>query len=107
MQQPPLTYRSLNAQAGALMSNYESLEGKGTALDPELVYVEKELDMSIEEEIKEGFFELKQKFKSVGPSSIYISHVVLHEKHPIFKKMEIDTLKTLLVEASVVYLSKD
>lgn len=72
-----------------------------------MVCTEKELDPSIEDEIKEGFFELKQKFKDSGESSIYISHVVLHNKHPIFSKMEIDTLKTLLAESSVLYLNKD
>ena len=73
--------------------------------DPELVCTEKHLPTNIEEEIKDGFFELKQKFKDVGPSSIYISHVTLHEKHPLLKKIEIDTLKTLLLESSVIYLA--
>ena len=41
----------------------------------------------------------------MGPSSIYISHVTLHEKHPLLRKIEIDTLKTLLLESSVIYLS--
>lgn len=59
---------------------------------------------SIEEEIKEGFFELKQKFKSEGLSNIYISHVVLHQKHPILKKLDIETLKLLLTDSSVMYL---
>ena len=63
--------------------------------------------MDIEDEIKSGFFELKQKFSESGPSSIYISHIILHQKHPIFRKCQIDTLKSLLVESSVVYLQKD
>ena len=41
----------------------------------------------------------------MGPSSIYISHVTLHEKHPLLKKIEVETLKTLLLESSVIYLS--
>lgn len=61
----------------------------------------------IEDEIKSGFFELKQKFSDVGPSSIYISHLILHQKHPIFIKCEIDTIKKLLVVSSIVYLNKD
>ena len=65
-------------------------------LDPDLMATEKELPENIEELIKDGFFELKHKFKEAGPSSIYISHVVLHEKHPIFCKLEVVTLKTLL-----------
>jgi len=60
---------------------------------PQLVCTERELSVSIEDEIKAGFFELKQKFAESGPSSIYISHIILHQKHPIFKKCEIETLK--------------
>jgi len=63
------------------------------------------LPATIEEEIKDGFFELKQKFKSEGPSSIYISHLVLHEKHPLLKKVDLETLKLLLMDSSVIYLS--
>ena len=70
-----------------------------------MICTEKQLPENIEEEIKDGFFELKQKFKDVGPSSIYISHVTLHEKHPLLRKVEIETLKTLLLESSVIYLS--
>lgn len=72
-----------------------------------MVCTERELSGDIEDEIKRGFFELKQKFMSNGPTSIYISHIVLNEKHPIFKKCEIDTLKRLLVESSIVYLQKE
>jgi len=50
---------------------------------------------------------LKQKFKEAGESSIYVSHVVLHAKHPIFSKLDLDTLKQLLTESSVIYLNKD
>lgn len=47
-------------------------------VEPQLVGMEKELPLSIEQEIKSGFFELKQKFTEIGPSSIYISHIILH-----------------------------
>ena len=50
---------------------------------------------------------MKQKFKEAGESSIYVSHVVLHAKHPIFSKLDLDTLKQLLTESSVIYLNKD
>jgi len=60
----------------------------------------------VEDEIKDGFFELKQKFREQGQSSIYISHIVLHQKHPIFKKQNIETVKRLLGESSIVYLNK-
>jgi hypothetical protein len=74
--------------------------------EPELVCREKELDPSIEDEIKDGFFELRQKFKdNQGESSIYVSHVVLHAKHPIFCKLEIETLKNLLTDSSIIYLA--
>ena len=48
------------------------------SLDPELVSELKILPSDLETEIKEGFFELKQKFKETSVSSIYISHIVLH-----------------------------
>jgi len=62
-------------------------------LDPELVSELRMLPRQLEHEIKEGFFELRQKFKQEGASSIYVSHVVLHEKHPFFSKIDLDTLK--------------
>ena len=31
--------------------------------------------------------------------------MVLHEKHPIFSKLEIETLKVLLTESSIIYLT--
>lgn len=102
----PLAYRSINKFNQTVRSNSSRvIEAAAHPKDPELVCTEKVLPESIEEEIKDGFFELKQKFKDAGPSSIYISHVVLHEKHPILKKIEVETLKTLLLESSVIYLS--
>lgn len=62
-------------------------------LDPELVSELRMLPKQLEHEIKEGFFELRQKFKQEGASSIYVSHVVLHEKHPFFSKIDLETLK--------------
>ena len=46
--------------------------------EPKLICNERELSANVEEEIKMGFFELKQKFCDSGPSSIYISHIILH-----------------------------
>lgn len=57
------------------------------------------LPISVEEEIKDGFFELKKKFNQSSASSIYISHVVMHEKHPILKKVKLVTLKLLLTDS--------
>jgi hypothetical protein len=102
----PLAYRSINKFNQTARSNTSRVvETASHPKDPELVCTEKVLPETIEEEIKDGFFELKQKFKETGPSSIYISHVVLHEKHPILKKVEVETLKQLLLESSVIYLS--
>ena len=104
--QMPMAYRSINKFEATLRStNSRVMEDKAHPRDPELICTEKPLPENIEEEIKDGFFELKQKFKDVGPSSIYISHVVLHEKHPLLKKIEVTTLKNLLLESSVIYLS--
>jgi hypothetical protein len=47
-------------------------------LDPDLISTEKELPKNIEDMIKEGFFEMRHKFKQEGPASIYINHNVLH-----------------------------
>ena len=62
----PMVYQSINALE-------EEEDGEG-----QLLCTERELPLNIEEEIKDGFFELKQKFRDEGPSSIYISHIVLH-----------------------------
>ena len=104
--QLPMAYKSINQfQRTTQSSGSRVMEHGRHPKDPELICQEKQLPDNIEEEIKDGFFELKQKFKDVGPSSIYISHVTLHEKHPLLRKIEIDTLKTLLLESSVIYLS--
>ena len=104
--QLPMAYRSINKFEQSFQSTGSRVMEQGRhPKDPELICTEKQLPENIEEEIKDGFFELKQKFKDVGPSSIYISHVTLHEKHPLLRKIEIETLKTLLLESSVIYLS--
>lgn len=46
---------------------------------------------------------MKQKFKDVT-TAMYISHVTLHEKHPVFGKLDILTLKSLLKESSIISL---
>ena len=78
---------------------------KDHPMDPELICRDVVLPFTVEEEIKDGFFELKQKFKTSGIRSIYISHVVMHEKHPLLKKLDLETLKLLLVDSSVIYLN--
>ena len=100
-----MMYQSINGIEDAEISSGQRRLGEDGK--SQLLCTERELPLNIEEEIKDGFFELKQKFKDEGPSSIYISHVVLHQKHPLFKKNDIETLKEFLIESSVVYLNKD
>jgi hypothetical protein len=38
---------------------------------------------------------LKHKYKDVT-SAVYVSHHTLHEKHPVFSKLKMVTLKQLL-----------
>jgi len=77
------------------------------SLDPELVTELKILPVELEKKIKEGFYELRQKFKEHDPQcSIYISHVVLHEHHPVFSKLHIDTVKQLLTESRIISLTE-
>jgi hypothetical protein len=46
-------------------------------------------------------------FKEHDPQcSIYISHVVLHEHHPVFSKLHIDTVKQLLTESRIISLTE-
>lgn len=75
-------------------------------LDPELVCNDVYLPPSLEDEIKDGFYELKQKFNRSANPNIYISHAVLHEKHPLLKKIDISTLKMLIQDSQVVYLGE-
>jgi len=35
-----------------------------------------------------------------------VSHVVLKEKHPIFKKVDLATIQQILLDASVLYVTK-
>lgn len=91
-----------NPMKRAIANN--SMRNGSNSEDPHLVCNQRELSENIEEEIKAGFFELRQKFCDNYPSSIYISHIILHQKHPVFMKCEIETLKRLLTESSVVYL---
>ena len=91
-----------------------------------MYYMEKQLKPEVEKEIKKGFYEIKKKFKfrdaekSFGiPSQqrrdndreeevqVYVSHVCLHDFHPIFCKFIMDTVKTILNFSSIIYLKKD
>lgn len=67
--------------------------------------MEKKLKPEVEREIKKGFFEIKK--KKFGPDEnndsrkeeevqVYISHVCLHNFHPIFSKFNIETVKIFL-----------
>ena len=73
--------------------------------DPTLVCTQMQVSSSAEDDIKKGFYELKPKFHETGAASIYISHIVLHEKHPLLAKLAIETLKQLLMISQVMYLA--
>ena len=83
--------------------------------------MEKKLKPEVEKEIKRGFFEISKKFnpiQTIGGGKfklpdekneevqVYVSHVCLHSFHPIFSKMAMDTVKTVLSYGSIVYLRK-
>ena len=89
--------------------------------DLETYYMEKQLKPEVEKEIKRGFFEIRKKFGGEeGPDSkrggkgrgaeeevqVYVSHVCLHNFHPIFCKFGMDTVKVILNYASIVYLNQ-
>ena len=81
-------------------------------------YMEKQLKPEVEKEIKEGFFEIKKKYedsfdnsvegdkKALEESQVYVSHLCLHNFHPIFCKFDLETIKILLHYSSIVYLNK-
>ena len=87
-----------------------------------MYYMEKKLKPEVEKQIKRGFFEISKKFnhpvftaqggKFTQPDEnnmevqVYVSHVCLHNFHPIFSKMGIETVKTVLQFGSIVYLKK-
>ena len=60
--------------------------------------MEKALKPEVEKEIKKGFFEIKKKFDGDSKGrqeevQVYVSHVSLHNFHPIFSKMNLETVK--------------
>jgi len=79
--------------------------------DLELYYMEKQLKPGVEREIKEGFFEIRKKFGE-GPNNsgdevqVYVSHLCLHNYHPIFCKFNLDVVKTILNFSQIIYLNK-
>ena len=105
----PLTYYSIDEvdiKRLSLLSGASAEELKKVA-NQQILCTQKELPESVEEDIKDGFFELRQKFREQGASQIYISHLILHEHHPIFSKLEVDTLKRLLVDGQIIYLNEN
>ena len=87
--------------------------------DLELYYSEKQLKPGVEQEIKQGFFEIRNKFGGggdaagaggAGPSvvsgevQVYVSHLCLHNFHPIFSKFNLEVVKTILNLSQIVYL---
>ena len=79
--------------------------------DLELYYMEKQLKPGVEREIKEGFFEIRKKFGGQVPIEgeevqVYVSHLCLHNYHPIFCKFNLDVVKTILNFSQIIYLKK-
>jgi hypothetical protein len=79
--------------------------------DLELYYMEKQLKPGVEREIKEGFFEIRKKFGGQEPISgeevqVYVSHLCLHNYHPIFCKFNLNVVKTILNYSQIIYLKK-
>lgn len=63
--------------------------------------MEKQLNPSVEKEIKEGFFEIRKKFgDQIGAMNeevqVYVSHLCLQNYHPIFCKFQLEAVKTFL-----------
>lgn len=110
-------------------ANQDGVDSKGQPLkyfkgqDLELYYQEKQLRPGVEKEIKEGFFEIRKKFGGAQGSSapgsttsnieeegetvqVYVSHLCLHNYHPIFCKFNIDVVKTILNHSQIIYLKK-
>ena len=78
--------------------------------DLELYYMEKQLKPGVEREIKEGFFEIRKKFGEGETAEqqvqVYVSHLCLHNYHPIFCKFNLDVVKTILNFSQIIYLKK-
>jgi hypothetical protein len=79
-------------------------------------YMEKKLKPEVEKEIKEGFFEIKKKFSVSNVATgkkeekeethVYVSHLCLHNFHPIFCKFALSTVKLILHLGSIIFLTK-
>lgn len=82
-------------------------------------YMEKQLKPEVEKEIMEGFFEIKKKYEdafsnpgdsgakqTIEQTQVYVSHLCLHNFHPIFCKFELETVQTILQYSQIVYLNK-
>lgn len=81
-------------------------------------YMQHKLKPEVEKEIKKGFFEIRKKLfndkNARGDPSgheeevqVYVSHVCLHNFHPIFSKLDVETVKIFLQYSIIVYLDKD
>ena len=99
-------------------------------------YLERQLRPGVEKEVKHGFFEIRKKFTEDGAKlspkanrkheeeetgedqrerepgndeeqvQVYVSHICLHNYHPIFCKFDMNTVKIILHFSSIVYLNK-
>ena len=82
----------------------------------EMLFMERTLRPEVEKEIKEGFFEIRKKYDDEPGHKkkaqvneevqVYVSHLCLHNFHPIFCKLALETVKIVLHFSSIVYLNK-
>jgi hypothetical protein len=117
-QQPPQLYNDNTGPSTDILPRHNTNTNplkhfKGQ--DLEMYYMEKKLKPEVEKEIKKGFYEIRKKqFDQHGNPredledevQVYVSHICLHNFHPIFSKLNVDTVKTFLQYSIVVYLNK-
>ena len=76
-------------------------------LDPDLIRQDQQLPATLDSELKQAIFELKPKFADSAAQyqpQVFVNHSILHGKHPIFRKLQLHTLKCLIDLSNFVYL---
>jgi hypothetical protein len=70
---------------------------------------QRRLDSSVEDDIRDGFFEIEKKFtrRTRGQSrQMYVSHECLHQFHPVFQKVGLNTVRHVLENSAIIHLKK-
>lgn len=103
----------MNMPKQPIYNYYEGPEGDSKELkyfkgqDLQMICRERTLRPEIEEEIKQGFFEIKKRYDDDNPEETvqcYVSHLCLYNYHPIFCRLSIESVKLILHYSSIVYL---